>query len=499
VINVLIPMVGHSPFFPPQEFAYPRPMIEIRGKPMITWVLSNLNTISKSLRFFFVASAEDAINFSYERVFRLLTENRAETILTKHNTGGALCSSVLMIDRIPFDEQLVIGNSDQIIDADLSRYIDRFEKLDADGGVLTFQSVHPRWSYVSVEGDGFVTCASEKRVISKNAIAGFYYFRKAGDFFEAAETAINNGAMCDGKYYISASINEMILAGKKIYAQQLPRDHYVSFYHPKQIESFERSDSDLLDRLGEPTSVQVVIPAAGNGSRFAKAGYEKPKPFIDVCGKPMIARVIENMNVRNAKVTLILRKKHAEAEKCVIASLQNDGAQIVNIDLLTEGTACTVLQARGLIDNEAPLLIANSDQLIDIDINKMIDDCMERNLDGSILVFKDTERNPKWSFAKVDEHGYVTEVQEKKPISDLATVGIYFFRHGADFVDAAVDMIAKNDRVNNEFYTCPAYNYAIKNGLKIGVYELSQSQMHGIGTPEDLNRYLETHGDRLKS
>jgi len=117
-------------------------------------------------------------------------------------------------------------------------------------------------------------------------------------------------------------------------------------------------------------------------------------------------------------------------------------------------------------------------------------DCFDRGLDGSILVFRDPEMNPKWSFARLNDDGTVAEVAEKQPISDLATVGIYFFRRGADFVRAAIDMIAHGDRVNNEFYTCPVYNYAIKNGLKIGVYEIPMAAMHGLGTPEDLQSYL---------
>jgi NDP-sugar pyrophosphorylase family protein len=174
----------------------------------------------------------------------------------------------------------------------------------------------------------------------------------------------------------------------------------------------------------------------------------------------------------------------------VISHLRLGGAEIVAIEKPTEGTACTLLLARNCFDNDKPLLIANSDQLVDIDINDMIDDCLERDLDGSILVFRDSAGNPKWSFAKLGEGGLVERVAEKSAISDLATAGIYFFRRGMDFVRAAVDMIAQNDRVGDEFYTCPVYNYAIAAGLKIGVYEIAPQDMHGIGTPDDLNAYL---------
>lgn len=236
--------------------------------------------------------------------------------------------------------------------------------------------------------------------------------------------------------------------------------------------------------------INVVIPMAGLGSRFVEAGYSKPKPFIDVKGIPMIIRVIENLRIENAHYYLIARKEHLLAEAHLVSEIEKKyNVTFIGIDQLTEGTACTVLYARKYINNQLPLLIANSDQIVDIDINEFIEDNFLRNLDGSILTFRDAERNPKWSFAKVDNSGLVLEVKEKQPISDLATVGIYLFSRGADFVNSTIDMIIHNERVNNEFYTCPVYNYLIAEDLKIGVYTIDQCLMHGLGTPSDLIKY----------
>ncbi|MCT7592486.1 glycosyltransferase family 2 protein [Aliarcobacter butzleri] len=237
--------------------------------------------------------------------------------------------------------------------------------------------------------------------------------------------------------------------------------------------------------------MNIVIPMAGQGSRFAKAGYEKPKPFIDVDGKPMIVRVLENLAYPDARYILIARREHMDKEKELVTQIEKEfNAIFIPIDKLTEGTACTVLYARKYINNEEALLIANSDQIVDMNIADFIDDCKNRNLDGSILTFIDKHQDPKWSFAKLDENNLVTEVKEKVVISEFATVGIYLYSKGKEFVDASVDMIIENDRVNNEFYTCPTYNYAIKEGSKIGIYNIEFEQMHGIGTPEDLNIYL---------
>lgn len=239
--------------------------------------------------------------------------------------------------------------------------------------------------------------------------------------------------------------------------------------------------------------INIVIPMAGAGSRFIQAGHQKPKPFIDVNGKPMIVRVLENLAYPQARYILVARKEHMDAEATLVQQIERDfNAIFIPIDKHTEGTACTVLYARRYINNEQPLLIANSDQIIDILIADFIDDCEQRDLDGSILTFIDEKRDPKWSFARLDDSKLVTEVQEKKAISKYATVGIYLFQHGSDFVEAAIDMFIEGDRVNNEFYTCPTYNYAIKAGKKIGIYNIAEQKAHGIGTPEDLNKYLKS-------
>ena len=240
-------------------------------------------------------------------------------------------------------------------------------------------------------------------------------------------------------------------------------------------------------------NTNIVIPMAGAGSRFANAGYTKPKPFIDVKGKPMIVRVLENLSCKNAKYILIARDDHIHFERDLVNEIKKEYNVVFHpIGHLTEGAACTVLHAREYINNDEPMVIANSDQIVDINFQDYINDCLERDLDGSIMTFKDPDKNTKWSFARTSSAGLVEEVREKEPISDLATVGIYMYKSGIDYVNAAIDMFVQNDRVNNEFYVCPVYNYSIKSKKRIGVYDIPFDCMHGLGTPEDLNTYINT-------
>ena len=235
--------------------------------------------------------------------------------------------------------------------------------------------------------------------------------------------------------------------------------------------------------------MNVLIPMAGAGSRFQQAGYTFPKPLIDVNGKPMIQVVVDNLNVE-AHFIFICQKEHYEKYNLQsVLNLIAPNCDIIQVDGLTEGAACTTLLAKELINNDEPLLMANSDQFVEWNSNECLYAFTADTIDGGIITFEST--HPKWSFAKIGKDGFVSEVAEKKPISNLATVGIYFWKHGSDYVKYAEQMITKNIRVNNEFYVCPVFNEAIQDGKKIRTKNIER--MWGLGTPEDLNHYLEHH------
>jgi HAD superfamily hydrolase (TIGR01509 family) len=236
-------------------------------------------------------------------------------------------------------------------------------------------------------------------------------------------------------------------------------------------------------------TLNILIPMAGAGSRFEAAGYTFPKPLIEVRKKPMIQVVVENLNIK-ANYIYVVQKSHREKYNLdALLSLITPGCKIVETEGMTEGAACTALLAKEHINTDAPLFFANSDQFVEWDSNEFLYKMNETDADGGIVTFEAT--HPKWSFAKVDEKGLVTEVAEKKPISNIATVGYYYWKHGSDFVKYAEQMIDKNVRVNNEFYVCPVFNEAIGDCKQIRTFNVSG--MWGLGTPEDLNYYLENY------
>jgi dTDP-glucose pyrophosphorylase len=234
--------------------------------------------------------------------------------------------------------------------------------------------------------------------------------------------------------------------------------------------------------------LQIVIPMAGRGSRFAQAGFTTPKPLIPLGGRPMIQWVIENIRPQRAhRFIFICLAEHLEKQPEVSAELRRlcPGCEIVPVSAVTEGAACTVLLARKFIDSDDPLMIANSDQLVELDINKYLAGMDAPGVGGLIMTF--WSDHPKWSYCRMRPDGTVGEVVEKQVVSNEATVGIYNFRHGRDYVRAAETMIAANLRVNNEFYVAPTYNQLINEGTKILTMKTGREYdgMHGLGTPED--------------
>ena len=232
--------------------------------------------------------------------------------------------------------------------------------------------------------------------------------------------------------------------------------------------------------------LNILIPMAGLGSRFERAGYTFPKPLIDVKGKPMIQWVIESLKIK-ANYIYLVRKEHCEKYNVKqMLNLITPGCKFVEVDKLTEGAACTCLLAKDLINNDKELMIVNSDQYIEWDPVDFFYLMQNQNVDGGVLTFESV--HSKWSFAKADENNIILEVAEKLPISNKATTGCYYWRYGSDFVRSAESMINKNIRVNSEFYVCPTINELIQEGKIFKIYDVEE--MWSFGVPEDLQYFL---------
>ena len=238
MINILIPMAGQSQFFPEAEYPYPKPLVEVCGKTIIEHVINNFSDISEEKRFIFIVNSSDCKKYHIDNVLNLLTDEKCEIIKIDGETKGAACSALMAIEYIDNDSKLIIVNSDQVFDVNTNSLLDGFKECDA--GVLVFDSIHPRWSYVSVGSENNILETSEKRPISNMAIAGFYFFREGSSFVSSVKSMIRKDAHVNGSYFIAPALNEMILKSKKLLAQRIDNDLYHTFYATNKIKEYER-------------------------------------------------------------------------------------------------------------------------------------------------------------------------------------------------------------------------------------------------------------------
>lgn len=240
MINILLPIGGLSEMSEKMGYPYPAPLIELHGRPMIERVVDNLKEVASDCRFIFVLREDDCKKFHLDNIVKLLAPESSIVIKLNGDTKGALCSALMAVPHINNNTPLIVANSDQLFDAGvLGGFIHEMETLKADAGSPFFESVHPRWSYFRMN-DSRVVEVAEKDPISRNAVAGLYYFCSGELFVNAAKRAILNSREISGSYYISAAMNELILDGLRVVGTSVSNDKFHSFFTPQRVEEYER-------------------------------------------------------------------------------------------------------------------------------------------------------------------------------------------------------------------------------------------------------------------
>jgi len=240
MLNVVVPMAGKSLFFAEEQHKFPKPLIEIDRKMMIEHVIAYLDEIEQKKRLIFIVNERDARLFHIDDIIRLVAGSDCTIVYQRHDTMGAVCSVLLAIEHINNDEPLIISNADQVLESGVNEALQMFEEKEADGGVICFDSMHPQWSYVALDENGQIVETAEKRPISRNAIAGFYYFRQGRVFVEAAMRMISKGVNVNGRYFLSLIYNEMVLDRRKLFPFKIDSRYHHSFYSPDKIKEYEQ-------------------------------------------------------------------------------------------------------------------------------------------------------------------------------------------------------------------------------------------------------------------
>lgn len=289
-INILIPMTGPNRL-DSDEYVYPKPLIDIGGKTIIQRCLESFDGFQGNSRFIPVISLEDVRDFNLDYVLRqLVAEDQLKLIELENSTGGALCTALLAIEEIDNDNPLIVTNGDHVIDYDVPEIIDWFERNEADFGAVTFEAVHPKWSYVRFNDQDEIEEAAEKRPISKHAIAGFYYFSKGSDFVAAAQRAILKRSTHAGRYFLSSSLNEMVLMGKRGLAYRIPNASYTNFYDVSAVKSYiDRCKQRGLQNENEIRRLTRRYVAAFHSRRLEEVSSMMHEEFV--LEDPVIKRI----------------------------------------------------------------------------------------------------------------------------------------------------------------------------------------------------------------
>ena len=224
--------------------------------------------------------------------------------------------------------------------------------------------------------------------------------------------------------------------------------------------------------------INIIILAAGSEQSVQNDGF--PICLTELDSIPLIQKLILSTDkLDNCKLLVCFSKNECDKYHLEdIVKLLKEQSEIIKIPNTTEGAACTALLCAGEIDNEDELLIINGNELIDIDFDKVIKEFRSRDLDAGVVVFKSI--HPRYSYVKLNSEGYVIEASEKRPISELATTGFYWFKKGSHFVTAAKNMIKKDARVNNFFYICPCFNELVLENFRIGVYKIDDKNYYPL-------------------
>lgn len=235
--------------------------------------------------------------------------------------------------------------------------------------------------------------------------------------------------------------------------------------------------------------MNIIVLMAGSSADFEARGYVYPKYLLEIDGLPIIQRIVASIEAFKANISFVIRKE--DDDHAFLASTLKilcPNAAIYKVGNLTQGATCSALFAIDSIDNDDELIILNGDQLISKDLTAVVDDFRNRQCDGGIVCFHSV--HPRWSYVALDDDGYVSETSEKRPISDLATAGFYYFRHGRDFVRSAFENIRKNVNYDGKYYVCSTYNELILEQKHIGVYEIAKDQYISFSTPQMYDNYI---------
>ena len=511
-MRVVIPMAGTSDRFRKEGFNVPKPLIHIEGKPMIEHII---NMFSDEDNFIFICNIENLQKTNMEEVIKKIKPSGKIIGIDLKKLGPVwgVLEALKKEDFLRVDESVIVNYCDFGWDWNYEDFKKTVKEKNCDGCVTAYKGFHPHllgsglYASMRVDNKNWMLECREKHNFTENKMdsfqqAGTFYFSNGAMLKKYFTEVVKRKLTVNGEYYVSVATQLMKENNLKVYVY--PLEHFLQWGTPQDLEEYIywsnifKPKIDKLSRYDEKVSkdLTLLVPMAGEGLRFKREGYKLPKPLVDISGKPMVVRAVNDLPQANKHIFLC-NKDHIEQYK-IDKTLKDNypNTKIVKVDKLTEGQACTCLLAEEDVDMNKPLLISACDNGILSDMNKFINLVSNPKIDALIITFRNNyivKRNPKaYGWVKIDKNEKVVKVSCKmsisnNPLNDHAIVGSFYFKKAKYFFEGAKQMIKKNIRVNNEFYVDSVMNELIKNGLNIKIFEVDKYICWG--SPSDLKTY----------
>lgn len=506
-MQIIVPMSGFGERFRRAGYDVPKPLIEVEGKPIIAHVI---DLFPGETRFVFICNQDHLDNPAY-RMRDILQRScpTGEIVAIPPHKLGPVNAVLLAAGKLDPDEPTIVNYCDFTCVWDYAAFKAWAKRTDCDGAVASYRGFHPHmlgsvnYAYVCMEGD-WVADIQEKRPytdtpMQEYASSGTYYFKSGALALEAFRKCMTRSELAlNGEYYVSLAYKPLLEEKRRIGVFEL--EYFMQWGTPEDLAAYV-SVSNAFRLLAASAQTPprhdgaLMVPMAGAGSRFAGAGYDKPKPLIPVSGRAMAAQATRDLPDAPAR-TFILRRDLPYVSE-IGAAMKNDfpGARIVVLDQLTDGQARTCLLGMEGLDPAHPLTIGACDNGVLYDgaaFTALLADPNVHVIVWGMRGHPGATRNPSmYGWIDVDIDGHVRKVSVKSPLSDPTrdpiVIGAFTFKRAGDFTRAAERMIARDGRVNGEFYIDTCINDAVALGLDVRLLEVDAYLCWG--TPNELKSY----------
>jgi dTDP-glucose pyrophosphorylase len=509
MVQVIISMSGHGERFKKAGYTDPKPLIKVDEKPMIQHIISMFPGVEK---FIFICNKEHLQSTNMKEVIYSICKFPTIVEIESHKLGPVYAVSKAY-HYIDDNEQTIISYCDFGSYWNFFNFMAVMYETNPDGCIISYKGFHPHMlgsdNYAFLkEENGFVSNVQEKKPFTDNkmnewASNGVYYFKNGQIMKTYFDKLLESQITVNNEYYVSMVYNHMITDGLKVTV--FPIQHMLQWGTPYDLDIYNQWSQYFTkicnnkQMCNNPPNTITILPMAGKGSRFSIKGYDTPKPLLDVNGYPMFHQAVDCLPSSNSFIFLTLKDycdQYPELEKTIYNHYPKQNTNIIKLNEVTEGQACTCYEAVKNIDPDTPILITACDNASYWNSEKYQELLDDNSNDIIVWSFKHnptSKNNPNmYSWLDVDKDDNIKYASVKKcifdnPYENSAIIGTFFFRKAKYFIEGYEQMVKNNTRIQNEFYVDTLLNNCYDLGYKLKNFNVEHYICWGI--PDEYETY----------